>query len=137
MFTLLGSNDPQKIKELIFHLEKARALAPTYFHITHNLGKAYYQLGDLNNAIAAYESIVQAVPDKYDSVFALGLIYNAAKRHKEALDVLLSLKDIEGYKDVPKFRKQLFTSYTGIGQFDAAANSPQKLKEIIHLTPYV
>jgi tetratricopeptide (TPR) repeat protein len=119
--SLAKSNDPQKIKELIFYLEKARALAPIHYTSIHNLGRAYYMQGDFDNAIVVYESIIQAVPDKYDSVFALGLVYNKAKRHKEALDVLLSLKDIAGYKGAPNFKKQLFIAYTGLGQLEEAA----------------
>jgi tetratricopeptide (TPR) repeat protein len=78
-------------------------------------------LGDLDNAIAVYERIFQAIPQKYDSVFALGIVYNAAKKHKEALDVLMSLKDIAGYKNTPNFRKQLYVAYMGLGQSEAAA----------------
>jgi hypothetical protein len=49
------------------------------------------------------------------------IVYNKAKTHKEALGVLLSLKDITGYKDEPNFRRQLYIAYTGLGQLEEAA----------------
>jgi tetratricopeptide (TPR) repeat protein len=118
---LMESEDLDKVKESIFYLEKARALAPTYYATSHNLGKAYYLLGDLDNAIAVYETIFKAVPQKYDSAFALGLVYNTAKRHKEALSVLLTLKGKADYKDTAKFKKQLYIAYVGLGQLEEAA----------------
>ncbi|MFT5238283.1 MAG: tetratricopeptide (TPR) repeat protein [Flavobacteriaceae bacterium] len=123
---LMSSNDPQKIKESIFYFEKAIALEPTTYTTSHNLGRAYYVLGDLDNAMAVYESIALAVPKKYDSVFALGIVYNKAKKYKVALGVLLSLKDIAGYKDTPNFRKQLYMAYTGLGQLETAAKYAAK-----------
>jgi tetratricopeptide (TPR) repeat protein len=123
---LMDSNDPKKIKESLFYFIKAQKLVPTNYQAIHNLGKAYYMLRDMDSAIATYESIFQAVPQKHDSAFALGLVYNTAKKHEEALGVLLTLKDIEGYNDTPNFRKQLYMAYTGLGQFEAAAKYAAK-----------
>ena len=66
----------------------------------HNLGKAYYLLADYNNAITTYNNIVKLDPNKNDSVYALAVVYNAASKHKEALEVLLTLKDKEGVNQI-------------------------------------
>jgi tetratricopeptide (TPR) repeat protein len=123
---LMNSNDPKKIKESISYFTKAQKLSSVNYSALHNLGKAHYLLGDFNNAIKVFVSIYQAKPEKYDSAFALGLVYNKAKRHKEALDVLMSLKDIAGYTDTQKFKKQLYIAYTGLGQLGEAAKYAPK-----------
>ena len=128
---LINSNDPQKIKESIFFLEKAIVLAPTRYSTVHNLGTAYYLSGDFENAITVFKGIAKDAPQKYDSVFALAIVYNAAKKHKKALEVLFTLKDVIGYKDTPSFKKQLYISYTGLGNLEEAANDPQKIKDVI------
>jgi len=123
---LMNSNDPKKIKESIFYFKKAQKLVPNNYQAVHNLGKAYYLLSDLDNAIATYESIFQAVPQKYDSAYALGLVYNTAKKHDEALRVLLTLKDLADYKNASNFKRQLYVAYAGLGQFEEASKYATK-----------
>ena len=87
----------------------------------HNLGKAHYLLTDLKTAINTYKAIYKAKPDKYDSVFTLGLIYNRDKQYQNALNILLSLQNIEGYKDTKKYKKEVYQAYKGLGQIELAA----------------
>ncbi len=116
----LGDGRVPNVKKSISYFKNAKALYPNRINNTHNLGIAYYLIGDLDNAISTYESIYTAKPDKYDSAFALGLVYNSAKRHKDALAVLITLKDIEGYKNTTRLNKQLYTAYMGLGRNDLA-----------------
>ena len=117
---LMETNNKAKIEESISYFKKAQKLLPENYQAIHNLGKAYYLLGDFKNAIKVYETIYKANPKKYDSVYALGLIYNKEKRYNEALAVLLTLKNIEGYKNTSSLNKQLYIAYAGLGDINEA-----------------
>ncbi|MEJ6792547.1 MAG: acyltransferase family protein [Lacinutrix sp.] len=61
-----------------------------------------------------FKDIVNDAPQKYDSAFAI--VYNTAKKHKEALNVLSRLSNIDGYRDTASYNKQLYTAYLGLGK---------------------
>ena len=112
---LMNSNKIEKIEESIAYFLKAKKLIPTEYKAIHNLGKAYYLLGQYKKSIEAFNIIYTALPEKYDSVFALAIVYNSAQEFNKALEVLLTLKEVEAYKNTPNYKKQLRIAQKGLG----------------------
>lgn len=110
---LLKSRNHNKIKQSIPYFKNAHQLQTNGYQAAHNLGKAYYLSGDLKNAIATYQNIVKNVPAKYDSVYALGVVYNSAKQYHNALEVLVPLSKVKTI-DQSGLAKQLKIAHNGL-----------------------
>ena len=92
---LMATNKKVDILKSIPYFDKANKLSNSGYLAAHNMGKAYYLLGDFNNAIKTYSYIVKNAPTKYDSVYALAVVYNSAGKYSEALKILSAIKDVE------------------------------------------
>lgn len=85
----------------------------------YNLGLAYYQSGQLQKAIAAYQTVIQLEPNFADAYGGLGVIYwrtgdlNAAIRHCQKA-IKIAPKNIE-------FHQNLTQIYWQKGMYDRAA----------------
>ena len=62
--------------------------------------------------------IIDSLSKKDESIKYISFSRNFG--HQNALNILLTLKDIDTYKNSKKFRKEMYLAYTGLGQSELA-----------------
>ena len=118
----------QKYGQGVTYFEKAIELAPTYHLPNYFAGWAFYNLGDLDRARAAFQAYLEYSPDHPDSLFGMGLIeldddeLDAAKSHfQRSIDLLTSRTGKPGDpQDIAKARTRLAEVYERQDQLDKA-----------------
>lgn len=103
-------------------------LKPDNPNIHYNLGLAYEDLEQYENAIQAFQESNRIKPDDYDTYNSLGRVYNLMEKYQEALEsfrnrlssilkiimpiiiLALLMKALNSMKTPSKLTKKLFTS---------------------------
>ncbi|MBI4936925.1 MAG: tetratricopeptide repeat protein [Nitrosomonadales bacterium] len=91
---------------------------------------ALHQADRLDEAAAAYRSLLQANPDNSDALHYLGLIASRRANYRDAINLIESAIRINNA--VPAFHCNLGSAYKGAGQLDSAIAA---FKEAIRLDP--
>ena len=82
----LRGSIPKEILQHIQHLEKDVLSHPDDFKIWTELGNAYFDIHEPQNAIAAYEHSLKLAPFNPDVLTDLGIMYREIKNYDKALE---------------------------------------------------
>lgn len=92
---LIMNGNPERAIPILLYLESAE---PNSFLINNNLGQAYFQLGDVDEAKRHFEKVLQKEKLHIQANLTLGIIYAKTNRNKDAENCFInSLKS--GYTD--------------------------------------
>jgi len=77
--------DPRKLQSYVYYYEKVVAFMPQRADARGMLGYLYYQMGQEQKAIAAYEKAIKVYPHFFWFYYNLGMIHLKAERYEEAV----------------------------------------------------
>ncbi|MGD0279936.1 MAG: tetratricopeptide repeat protein, partial [Smithella sp.] len=75
-----------KIREAIYHYNKALSIMPDYDVAYYNLGIAYYALGQYQRAIENFKEAIRILPNYAAAYYNSGIIYIGLRQYQRAID---------------------------------------------------
>ena len=87
-----------EFEKSIKYFNKILEIDPNYYRAVYNIGIAYFNLGDMTNAMRAYNNAIKIKPDYKHCYYNIGLIYEVKENLKEALKFYKKALEID-----PKF----------------------------------
>lgn len=113
-----SSNRKASLEQAVFFLSQAASLAPDDASMALMLGKAYQELGDVNNAIKAYTKASNLDPENILLRANLGRLYFEEKDFKSAIEIFNKI--ILAYPENLKARSYLGAALQATDNYLAA-----------------
>lgn len=96
VYFLLGKYyfNNQNYGEALNNFEKALEINPNFIEAGHNLGIAYYKLGQIDNAIKELKNAISQKNNYEKAYYSLALIYYGNKDYENAIQSLLNVIEL-------------------------------------------
>lgn len=107
----------QQFSESEPELLAAHKLFPENSDISHELARLYFKSGDAHLGLPFAEAAVAAQPNNPGRLVTLGVIYQAMRRSKEAIDALAKAR-ANWAEDIPTAEWNMSLAYLGLGNLE-------------------
>lgn len=125
--------DTKQYDESIKHLETALRLKPEFVDVRYYLGRAAYEMNDIERAIAEWGRVLASKPNHSEAQLGLGLAYKAKGEYPRAVDLLETLARDNYWKaDEP-----LIQCYHVVKEYKKAKAVREQLSKLARTIPAI